>query len=320
MSLYTDYRPQSFDDVFGQDEAVKLMKAILKQPHKDRPKVFLMEGPAGCGKTTMAMLFANAIGCDTSIAGLDFQVLDSSKDRGIDNIRAIADVMGARPMAKDCDGRVWLFDEAHSLLKASQEAMLKICEDVPPSTYIFIATTEPQALGKALKTRCKTIAIKPMTVAAAYHTILNVANRAGIAVTEDAAKAMASKCDGSARTAIQILENYMLNGGDVEKAISMQIGQGEKLEADTRTLCYHIAKGTVRWDTMVVPFCKNYTGQAEMVRLAVLGYLKACMLGTNDAQQRKRFISIMECFMEPYFGGGTDACLVYSLACACDIQ
>ena len=101
MSLYTDYRPQSFDDVFGQDEAVKLMKAILKQPHKDRPKVFLMEGPAGCGKTTMAMLFANAIGCDTALAGLDFQVLDSSKDRGIDNIRAIADIMGARPMARE---------------------------------------------------------------------------------------------------------------------------------------------------------------------------------------------------------------------------
>ena len=124
--------------------------------------------------------------------------------------------------------------------------------------------------------------------------------------------------DGSARTAIQILENYMLNGGDVEKAISMQIVKGRSWRP-IRT-CAIISQGCCWWDTMVMPFCKNYTGQAEMVRLAVLGYLKACLLGTNDAQRRKRFISIMECFMEPYFGGGTDACLVYSLACACDIQ
>ena len=131
---------------------------------------------------------------------------------------------------------------------------------------------------------------------------------------------MASKCDGSARIAIQILENYMLNGGDVEKAISMQIGQGAKLEADTRpcaTISQRVLSGGIPWSC---PSAKTTRGQAEMVRLAVLGYLKACMLGTNDAQRRKRFISIMECFMEPYFGGGTDACLVYSLACACDIQ
>ena len=164
--------------------------------------------------------------------------------------------MGTRPMAKDRDGRVRLLMRRIACSKHHKKPCSKSAR-MPPSTYIFIATTEPQALGKALKTRCKTISIKPMTIAAAYHTILNVANRAGIAITEDAAKAMASKCDGSARTAIQILENYMLNGGDVEKAISMQIGQGEKLEADTRTLCYHIARGTVRWDTMVVPFCKT---------------------------------------------------------------
>lgn len=319
MSLYTDYRPTSFEQVFGQDEAVALMKAILNQPHKERPKVFLLEGPAGCGKTTLAMLFANAIGCDTSSSGLDFQVLDSSKDRGIDNIRSIADIMGARPMAKNCDGRVWLFDEAHSLLKASQESMLKICEDVPPSTYIFIATTEPQALGKALKSRCKTITLKPMTPQAAYNTIVDTANRAGIGITAEDASLMAGKCDGSARIAIQILENYMLNGGNADRAIAMQVGQGEKLDADTRALCNAIASGRIRWDTMVVPFCRNYNGQAETVRLAILGYLKACILNSNEAQRRKRFIGLIECFLQPYYNNG-DAGLVYSLACACELQ
>ena len=71
-------------------------------------------------------------------------------------------------------------------------------------------------------------------------------------------KAMASKCDGSARIAIQILENYMLNGGDVEKAISMQIGQGAKLEADTTNPVLPYLKG----------YCQvGYHGRALLQKL-----------------------------------------------------
>ena len=83
MSLYLKYRPTTFDEVYGQDEAVKVLKAVVAMPKEDRPKVFLFGGASGCGKGTLAGVFARAIGVNPD--GSDFRTMDASKDRSIDN-------------------------------------------------------------------------------------------------------------------------------------------------------------------------------------------------------------------------------------------
>lgn len=315
MSLYLKYRPATFDEVYGQDEAVKLLKAIVAQPKEKRPKVFLFGGASGCGKTTLAGVFARAINCTHQS---DFKVMDASKDRSIDNIRTLCEGMGVRPMNKQADGRVFVLDEAHQLLKPAQEALLKKCEDTPPATYIIFCTTEPQALGNALRSRCKCITINPLTPKALYQNLKRVANLEGIKITDEDLQTIAKNSDQSARVSLQILENYELNGGSVDKAISMISGMGQELKADTITLCRAIVSRKDDW-AMVVDFCSKYKGQSEPVRQAVLGYLKACLLKASSRSERQRFAMLMECFLQPHYDCG-DAALVYQIATAFEVK
>ena len=77
MSLYNDMRPATFDEMFGQDEAVNILKAVIETPKEKRPQVFLLEGSFGCGKSTAVEVFARTIGVD--VKGADFQVMTHLK-------------------------------------------------------------------------------------------------------------------------------------------------------------------------------------------------------------------------------------------------
>ena len=316
MSLYQKYRPTTFDEVFGQDEAVEVMKSIVEMPKDDRPKVFLLAGHYGSGKTSVAKVFARAIGVDPERS--DFKTMDSSKDRSIDSIRQLCDCMGVKPMSRSADGRVFLIDECHALQKIASEALLKKCEDTPPDTYIIFCTTEPDAMPKALRSRCKTITIKPMTEKAIYQNLQRVAKAEGININNDDLQKIAKHSDNSARVSLQILETYTLNGCNIDKAISMNGGTGDEMKADTITLCRAIVSRSDEW-SMVVDFCTKYKGQSEPVRQAILGYLKACLLKARNRTERVRFASLMECFLEPHYSC-SDAALVYQIATAFEVK
>jgi DNA polymerase-3 subunit gamma/tau len=316
MSLYLKYRPTTFDEVYGQDEAVKVLKAIVDSPQDKRPHVFLFGGASGCGKTTLAKVFARAIGVDPDT--LNFRTLDASKDRSIERIRELSDQLAVRPMGSKAQGRIFLLDEAHQLLKPAQEALLKMCEDTPSSAYIIFATTEPEQLGKALRSRCKLITIKPLTVKPIYQNLKRVATAEGIRITDEDLQKIANNSDNSARVSLQILETYVLNGGDVNKAISMNGGTGEEMKVDTITLCRAIVSRSDDWNA-VVDFCNKYRGQSEPVRQAILGYLRACLLKARDRRERVRFAGLIECFLEPHYDC-SDAALVYQIATAFEVK
>lgn len=316
MSIYNEYRPKTFDEVYGQDDAVKLLSSILELPFEKRPKVFLMSGPSGSGKTCLAHIYARKMGCPPE--GIDFRTLDASKDRGIDRIRAEIEIMGANPMSRDADCRVWLFDECHQLLTPSQEALLKSCEDVPYKTTIIFATTEPGKMGKALKSRCKIITVNALSNRDMALNMQAVAKRASIRISPDDIKTLVLASDGNTRTSMQLLENYMLNGGDVEKAIAAGTGADSALEADTYALCRAVINKSAKWDTVKF-FMAKYKGQYEPVRQSILGYLKSCILNSNNARDRQRFILLIECFLNPFYAN-EEAGLVYMLANAWEIK
>jgi len=249
MSLYQDMRPKSFDEIFGQDQAVAVFKKILDTEPDRRPKVFLLEGATGCGKTTIASVFAREIGIklNNTLSGMDFHVLDGSKDRSIDAVRAFADLFGTYPMRAAAQGRVFVIDECHQLLTPAQEALLKKCEDVPPKTYIFFATTDGSKLGKALRSRCMVIPITPMTPKAIYQGLVRVVKELGTAnVKPEDLQEIAKNSDNSARVSMQILETYMLCG-NVKEAITLRQGTGEKMEADVYALCKAVISKSADW-------------------------------------------------------------------------
>jgi len=316
MSLYNDARPETFDEVYGQEDAVELLKAVVAQPEAKRPKVFLLEGAYGCGKTTLVTVFARAIGVNPNTP--DFQLLDASKDRSIDNIRSFVDMFGTYPMKSSAQARVFCIDECHQLLQPAQEALLKKCEDPPSKTIVCFCTTEGNKLGKALRSRCKVIPIKQMSARALYANLLYVANKFGIAISADDAKKIATSSDNAARVSMQILENYQLNGGNVDKAIAMQRGRGAQLTADTYNLCKQLVNEHADW-SVASAFLKAYTGQEEPVRIAILNYLNTCVINTIDNRRRNYFLSLMDCFINANFYGGK-AAVTYMLANAWNVK
>ena len=105
MSLYHKYRPQSLDEVIGNENAVEAVRAEL---NKDNPShSYLFHGPTGCGKTTLARITANNLGA----TGRDFQEVDTADFRGIETIREMRRNSMFQPVEGSC--RVWLLDEVH---------------------------------------------------------------------------------------------------------------------------------------------------------------------------------------------------------------
>ena len=152
MELYRKYRPQTEDEMVGNESAIKAVKKELE----NGSHVFLFTGNAGCGKTTMARIIAKEVGA----GDLSIREINSAENRGIDTARDILEQMQYMP--SDGDALVWIFDECHKWTNDMQNAMLKPLEDTPDHVYFFLCTTDPQKLIKPLVTRCSVVAMKPL--------------------------------------------------------------------------------------------------------------------------------------------------------------
>lgn len=154
MSLYTKYRPQSFEDVVGQDSAITYFQNIINKNNKGEiiPHAYLLSGGHGIGKTTIARIFARELGVDHN----DIYELDAaSTSRKIDDMREIIDSAYTMPTLSKY--KVYIFDEAHMLTKESSNAFLKILEEPPMHVIFILCTTDPEKLISTIRSRCNII-------------------------------------------------------------------------------------------------------------------------------------------------------------------
>ena len=153
FELYRKYRPSSFDEIVGNEIAIK----SLKKEIENGSHVFLFTGNAGCGKTTLARILAKEVGAGE----LSIREINSAENRGIDTAREVMEQMRYTPT--DGDALVWIFDECHQWLNPVQNAFLKALEDTPSHVYFCLCTTDPQKLIKPLVSRCSVINVKPLS-------------------------------------------------------------------------------------------------------------------------------------------------------------
>lgn len=299
MSLYIKYRPTTFEQVKGNIEAVKSLTSMLTNK-ESCPHTFLLYGPTGCGKTTIARIIASSLNCGNA----DYHEVDSADFRGIDTVREIRKNCQFMPSQGDC--RVYVIDECHKMTNDAQNAFLKILEDTPPHVYFILCTTEPQKLLATIKGRCSQFQVNPLSYNDLYSLLRKISRSEGEMLEEDIYKQIIETSLGHPRNAIQILEQVLSVPNEERLSIA-------KRNIDNQTQIIDLCRALMKRDTWsnIKSILKAIEDQdPEAIRRVVLGYCKNTLLGSEN----DRAAFIMEQFWETTYDMGYPY-IVYACYC-----
>ena len=123
MSLYHEHRPETLDEMEGNESTIKALRSVLSKPKNEIPHAFLLTGESGCGKTTLARIIKTKLAC----SDYNYKEVDSADFRGIDTIREIRRHMKLKGLGGGI--RIWLLDECHMISRDGMNALLKALED-----------------------------------------------------------------------------------------------------------------------------------------------------------------------------------------------
>jgi DNA polymerase-3 subunit gamma/tau len=218
-ALYRKYRPQTFDDVVGQEAVVRTLKNAIGSDQVRQ--AYLFAGPRGTGKTSMARILAKSLNCvhgptaepdgtchacQAIAAGtsLDVIEMDAASQRGIDDIRDIRDRVVLQPV----EGRykIYILDEAHQLTDAAWNALLKLIEEPPPHLVFVFCTTDLSKVLPTVRSRCQTFVFQRPRLQDLVTVLTRVAEGEGIDAPPQALSLVARAARGSFRDATSTLD------------------------------------------------------------------------------------------------------------------
>lgn len=228
LSLYRKWRPQTFEDVIGQEYVTRTLSNSLRSGNYAH--AYLFTGPRGTGKTSTARILAKALNCDegptpdpcnhcsacreiTEGTSVDIIEIDAASNRGIDDIRELRERVVFSPAVARI--KVYILDEAHMLTPPAFNALLKMLEE-PPSHVVFVlATTEPHKMPPTILSRCQRFDFRSVPVSHLASHLSHIAKEEGIEASEGAIRLIARRARGSVRDALVILEQAISYGDGV---------------------------------------------------------------------------------------------------------
>jgi DNA polymerase-3 subunit gamma/tau len=206
LALYRKYRPLSFADVRNQDHIISVLEGALKK--KMIPHALLFTGSRGTGKTTVARIFAHAVGA----SDVDIYEIDAASNRGIDDIRSLKESVHTAPY--ESSYKVYIIDEVHMLSKDAFNALLKTLEEPPPNVIFILATTERDKVIDTIISRCQVFEFRAPSREELRETVMNVAKKEKFKLDASVADVIALAADGSYRDALGIMEKVIMASGD----------------------------------------------------------------------------------------------------------
>lgn len=244
LNLARKWRSQTFEHVVGQELCVRMLKnSLYKNCYFP---VYLFCGQRGCGKTSTARIFAAAINCaqlpqfqkeptrfavpclscDSCIAlkagkHPDFIEIDAASHTGVDNVRYIIDAASLLPLMGS--KKIYLIDEAHMLSKSAFNAFLKILEEPPASVLFILATTDPEKIIETVRSRCFQLFFKPISAVPLRDHLSHICKEEGIVCDQDALQVIVNETEGSARDALNVLEQARFSSKRITKEVIQQI-------------------------------------------------------------------------------------------------
>ncbi len=204
-ALYRKYRPKTLDDVVGQEQVTKPLKSALKLGKISHAYLFI--GPRGCGKTSVARIFAHAVNnFDYEIEDnyVDIIEIDGASNRGIDNIRDLREKVLVAPTTGKY--KIYIIDEVHMLTKEAFNALLKTLEEPPKHAIFIMATTDAYKVPITITSRAQTYTFKLADEAEMLDFLRSVAKSEKITIDDEALKIIAKRGGGSFRDSLSLLD------------------------------------------------------------------------------------------------------------------
>ena len=226
--FYRKWRPQSLNDLVGQDHIVATLKASLEQERIAHAYLFV--GPRGTGKTSTARILAKAINCENNGGKgepcnrcnicieigegsfIDLHEIDAASHRGVDDMRDLISKLPTMPNV--ARKKVYVIDEVHGLTNYAEEALLKTLEEPPQHVIFVLATTEEGSVRSTIASRCQKLHFRKIGQDDAVSRLSFIASQENLKVNDDILGVLVRAAEGSLRDASNFLENLVLNAGD----------------------------------------------------------------------------------------------------------
>lgn len=225
QALYRVWRPQTFEDLVGQDMITKTLKNALAT--KQTTHAYLFAGPRGTGKTSCAKLFAKALNCPNQVNGdpcnecetckaitagrlNDVIEIDAASNNGVEEIRDIRDKVKYAPT--QADYKVYIIDEVHMLSTSAFNALLKTLEEPPENVVFILATTDPHKIPATIISRTQRFDFKRITSGAILERMEYILKQKQFEYDEKALNVIARAAEGGMRDALSILDQVLSFG------------------------------------------------------------------------------------------------------------
>ncbi|MGF0040206.1 DNA polymerase III subunit gamma/tau [Peptoniphilaceae bacterium SGI.131] len=225
QALYRKYRPRRFDQVYGQDNIVNILKNQIKTGNISHAYIF--SGTRGTGKTTCAKIFSKAVNCLNPVDGnpcdqcenckaiqeertMDIIEMDAATNRGIDDIRQLRDKVIYPPT--NLKYKVYIVDEAHMITREAFNALLKIMEEPPKHLIFILATTEIDKVPDTILSRTQRFDFKRIDKENIERQIRDILALEDVEMAGDAIDVISQMAYGGMRDALSILDQVISVG------------------------------------------------------------------------------------------------------------
>jgi DNA polymerase-3 subunit gamma/tau len=233
IAIYRRFRPETFDEVLGQQHVVRVLKNQIQTGNVGH--AYLFSGTRGTGKTTIARLLAKGVNCLNGGNGpvaedgatrpcgicehcveikngvfVDVAEIDAASNNSVDDVRDLRELLVYPPQLGR--KRVFIFDEVHEFSKQAFNALLKTLEEPPENILFILCTTEPNKLPQTILSRCQRFDFRRVAAREIANGMKAIARKLGVEASDDAIALLAQSADGSVRDGMSLLEQCVTSG------------------------------------------------------------------------------------------------------------